>query len=69
MASFKEGLSFDDVLLGPQHTEVLPSEVDLSTQFLPGIRLRVPIVSSPMDTVTDARMAIAMARQGGVGVR
>ena len=68
MASFKEGLSFDDVLLVPQHTEVLPSEVDLSTQFLPGIRLRVPIVSSPMDTVTDARMAIAMARQGGVGV-
>ncbi len=68
MASFKEGLSFDDVLLVPQHTEVLPSEVDLSTQFLPGIRLRVPIASSPMDTVTDARMAIAMAREGGVGV-
>jgi len=68
MASFKEGLSFDDILLVPQHTEVLPSEVNLSTQFLPGIRLRVPIVSSPMDTVTDARMAIAMAREGGVGV-
>jgi IMP dehydrogenase len=68
MASFKEGLSFDDVLLLPQKTEVLPSEVDLSTDFLPGIRLRVPIVSAPMDTVTDARLAIAMAREGGVGV-
>jgi IMP dehydrogenase len=68
MASFREGLSFDDVLLIPAKTEVLPSEVDLSTEFLPGIRLRVPIVSAPMDTVTDARMAIAMAREGGVGV-
>jgi IMP dehydrogenase len=68
MASFREGLSFDDVLLIPAKTEVLPSEVDLSTELLPGIRLRVPIVSAPMDTVTDARMAIAMAREGGVGV-
>ncbi len=68
MATFREGLSFDDVLLVPKHTQVLPSEVDLSTQFLPGIRLRVPIVSAPMDTVTDARLAIAIAREGGVGV-
>ena len=68
MASFREGLSFDDVLLLPKHTEVLPSEVDLSTPFLPGITLKVPICSAPMDTVTDARMAIAMAREGGVGV-
>jgi IMP dehydrogenase len=68
MASFREGLSFDDVLLVPAKTEVLPSEVDLSTELLPGIKLRVPIVSAPMDTVTDARMAIAMAREGGVGV-
>ncbi len=68
MPSFREGLSFDDVLLMPQRTEVLPSEVDISTQFLPGITLRVPIVSAPMDTVTDARLAIAMAREGGVGV-
>lgn len=68
MASFREGLSFDDVLLVPSRTEVLPNEVDYSTQFLPGIKLQVPIVSAPMDTVTDTRMAIAMAREGGVGV-
>lgn len=68
MPSFREGLSFDDVLLVPKQTEVLPSEVDISTPFLPGITLKVPIVSAPMDTVTDARLAIAMAREGGVGV-
>jgi IMP dehydrogenase len=68
MASFREGLSFDDVLLLPKHTEVLPSEVDLTTPFLPGITLKVPICSAPMDTVTDARLAIALAREGGVGV-
>jgi IMP dehydrogenase len=68
MPAFREGLSFDDVLLLPKQTQVLPSEVDLSTQFLPGITLRVPIVSAPMDTVTDARLAIAIAREGGVGV-
>lgn len=65
---FREGLSFDDVLLIPRRTEVLPSEVDLSAQFLSGIKLNVPIVSAPMDTVTDARLAIAIAREGGVGV-
>lgn len=65
---FREGLSFDDVLLVPRRTEVMPSEVDLSTQFLPGIRLKAPIVTAPMDTVTEARMAIAIAREGGVGV-
>lgn len=68
MLSFREGLSFDDVLLIPQETTVLPSEVDTSTQFLSGIRLSAPIVSAPMDTVTDARLAIAIAREGGVGV-
>lgn len=68
MAAFREGLSFDDVLLVPQQTQTLPSEVDISTEFLAGIRLKIPIVSSPMDTVTDARLAIAMAREGGVGV-
>lgn len=68
MASYREGLSFDDVLLIPAKTEVLPSEVDLGSQLLPGIRLNVPIISAPMDTVTDARLAIAMAREGGVGV-
>ncbi len=68
MPAFREGLSFDDILLVPKRTNVLPSEVDLSTTFLPGITLRVPIVSAPMDTVTDARLAIAIAREGGVGV-
>ena len=68
MQLFREGLSFDDVLLIPKQTAVLPSEVDTSTQFLPGITLSVPIVSAPMDTVTDARLAIAIAREGGVGV-
>jgi len=68
MPAFREGLSFDDVLLIPKHTQVLPSEVDISTPFLPGITLKVPIVSSPMDTVTDARLAIAIAREGGIGV-
>lgn len=68
MPVFEEGLSFDDVLLVPQRTEVLPSEVDTSAEFLPGITLKVPIVSAPMDTVTEARLAIAIAREGGVGV-
>lgn len=68
MPAFREGLSFDDVLLIPKQTQVLPSEVDLSTPFLAGITLKVPIVSAPMDTVTDARLAIAIAREGGVGV-
>ncbi|MBS1717900.1 MAG: IMP dehydrogenase [Armatimonadetes bacterium] len=68
MVSFREGLSFDDVLLTPRRTSVLPSEVDTSTPFLPGIVLKSPIVSAPMDTVTEARLAIAIAREGGVGV-
>ncbi len=68
MSAFREGLSFDDVLLLPRPSQVLPSEVDTGTQFLPGIKLQVPIVSAPMDTVTDARLAIAIAREGGVGV-
>ena len=68
MAPFREGLSFDDVLLVPKRTEILPTEADLSTTFLPGITLKIPLVSAPMDTVTDARLAIAIAREGGVGV-
>jgi IMP dehydrogenase len=68
MSAFREGLSFDDVLLVPKQTEVLPSQVDLSAPFVGDLTLNVPIVSAPMDTVTDARMAIAIAREGGVGV-
>jgi IMP dehydrogenase len=62
------GLTYDDVLLLPAHSELMPSEADTSTRITRRLRLRIPIVSSPMDTVTEARMAIAMARQGGVGV-
>ena len=63
-----DGLTFDDVLLVPQYSEVLPRTVDLSTKFSRNIRLNVPIVSAAMDTVTEAKMAIAMAREGGIGV-
>ncbi|OYQ66077.1 IMP dehydrogenase [Aerococcus sp. 1KP-2016] len=64
----KEGLTFDDVLLMPAHSEVLPNEVDLKVQLAPNLTLNVPIISASMDTVTDSRMAIAMARQGGLGI-
>jgi IMP dehydrogenase len=62
------GLTFDDVLLKPAASDVIPSEVDTTTRFSRNISLRVPLVSAAMDTVTEARMAIAMARQGGIGV-
>ena len=64
----KEGLTFDDVLLVPAHSEVLPKAVDLSTQLTPKIKLNIPIISAGMDTVTESKMAIAMARQGGIGI-
>src|SRR3954467_15040954 len=62
------GLTFDDVLLLPSESDVIPSEVDTSTRLSRSLRLRTPLLSSAMDTVTEARMAIAVARQGGVGV-
>ncbi|NIH82611.1 MULTISPECIES: IMP dehydrogenase [Amycolatopsis] len=62
------GLTFDDVLLLPAESDVVPSSVDTSTRLSRNITLRIPLVSAAMDTVTEARMAIAMARQGGVGV-
>jgi IMP dehydrogenase len=62
------GLTFDDVLLLPAHSTVLPSEADTAARITRTITLRIPLVSASMDTVTEARMAIAMARQGGVGV-
>ena len=63
-----EGLTFDDVLLVPAYSEVLPREVELTSQFTRNIRLNIPIVSAAMDTVTESKMAIAIARQGGIGV-
>ena len=64
----KEGLTFDDVLLIPAFSEVLPSEVDTRTKFSRGIELNIPLCSSAMDTVTEAALAIALAQQGGIGV-
>ena len=64
----KEGLTFDDVLLIPEASDVLPAEVDLKTTLAKGIDLNIPIVSAAMDTVTESRLAIAMAREGGMGI-
>lgn len=64
----REGLTFDDVLLVPAASEVLPSQVDVTSYFTRGIRLNIPLVSAGMDTVTEARVAIAIAREGGIGV-
>ncbi|MDE6411422.1 MAG: IMP dehydrogenase [Clostridia bacterium] len=64
----KEGLTFDDVLLIPEASDVLPAEVDLRTTLAKGINLNIPIVSAAMDTVTESRLAIAMAREGGMGI-
>ena len=64
----KEGLAFDDVLLIPQASDVLPNEVDLRTTLCEGLSLNLPIISAAMDTVTESRLAIAMAREGGLGI-
>lgn len=64
----REGYTFDDVLLVPAKSEVLPNDVDLTVELAPNLKLNIPIISASMDTVTDADMAIAMARQGGLGV-
>jgi IMP dehydrogenase len=63
-----EGLTYDDVLLVPNYSEVLPRDVDIRTQFTRNIQINIPIVSAAMDTVTESRMAIAIAREGGIGV-
>ncbi len=66
--SIREGITFDDVLLVPQASDVLPADVDISTQLTNKIRLNIPLISAAMDTVTESRLAIAMAREGGVGI-
>ncbi|RME00897.1 MAG: CBS domain-containing protein, partial [Calditrichaeota bacterium] len=63
-----EGLTFDDVLLVPQKSSVLPSQVDVGSQLTRRIRLNIPIVSAAMDTVTESKLAIALAREGGIGI-
>ena len=63
-----EALTFDDVLLVPGHSDTLPADADLSATLAPGIRLKIPLLSAAMDTVTEARLAIALAREGGIGV-
>ncbi|MGB5132835.1 MAG: IMP dehydrogenase [Steroidobacteraceae bacterium] len=68
MRIVQEALTFDDVLLVPAYSEVLPREVDLSTRLTRGIRLNLPLVSAAMDTVTEARLAITIAQEGGIGI-
>jgi IMP dehydrogenase len=65
---FNEALSFDDVILKPARSDVIPRDVDISTRFTRNVLLKIPLISASMDTVTEARMAIAMAREGGIGV-
>ena len=65
---FKENLTFDDVLMVPQYSEVLPREVDLSTSITKNIKLNIPLMSAAMDTVTESKMAVALAREGGIGI-
>src|SRR3954468_8534097 len=67
-AALATALTFDDVLLVPQHSTVLPTQVDVSTRLTRNIRLNVPLVSAAMDTVTESALAIAMAQLGGLGV-
>ena len=63
-----EGLTYDDVLLVPAYSEILPREVNITSKFSRNISLNVPVVSAAMDTVTESKMAIAIAQEGGIGV-
>src|ERR687883_418630 len=63
-----QGITFDDVLLEPAYSDVVPRDVDVRTQLTRKIRLNIPVVSSPMDTVTESDLAIALAQEGGIGV-
>ena len=68
MDPIKEALTFDDVLLTPKYSEILPSEVTTNTTLSKNLNLKIPIISSAMDTVTESKMAIAIAKAGGIGV-
>ena len=68
MDPIKEALTFDDVTMAPKYSEVLPSDVDTSTKLSPNLSLKIPLLSSAMDTVTESKMAIAIAKAGGIGV-
>ena len=68
MAQVKEYLTFDDVLLKPQASTILPNNVDISTNLTKDIKLNIPIISAAMDTVTESKMAIAIAKTGGIGI-
>ena len=68
MKEIKTAITFDDVLLEPAFSKVLPRDVDVSTKLTNNIRLNVPLISSAMDSVTEARMAIAIAQEGGIGI-
>src|SRR5688500_9830167 len=67
-AELRTALTFDDILLVPRHSTVLPAQVDVSTRLTKNIKLNVPLLSAAMDTVTESEMAIAMAQQGGMGI-
>ena len=68
MDPIKEALTFDDVTLAPKYSEILPSQVDTSTYLRNDFRINIPLLSSAMDTVTESKMAIAIAKAGGIGV-
>ena len=68
MDPIREALTFDDVTMAPKYSEVLPSEVDTCTKLSSNLTLKIPLLSSAMDTVTESKMAIAIAKSGGIGV-